>query len=334
MSGFLAGAAVLALIAILFVALPLLRVRTARPPAAIAAGVTALALIALSALTYRWLGDPAAIRLSEANARTAADSIAQLARHVEHEPQDFEGWIKLAEAYEQNDRFPLALNAYQRADTLAGGQSPVALAGMGESLLAIQGSAQGPDVQRAAQYFDRALALDPKSPKALFYSAMLAEQHGQLELARQRFTTMLDIKPAPPASVLAALRQQITAIDAQLHPPVDAATAIRLHVSLDPKLAKQVPANASLFVFVQAADGGAPLAVHRSSASLPQDVVLSADDAMIAKRAVKPGQKVTVVARISPSGNPLPQKGDLYGQIEYVAGKTGPRPLEIDKLSP
>jgi cytochrome c-type biogenesis protein CcmH len=333
MSGFFAGAAVLALIAVLFVALPLVRVRTA-PPAATAAIVAALALIAFSVLTYRWLGNPAAIRLSEANARTAADSIAQLARHVEHDPQDFEGWLKLAGAYELNNRFPLALNAYQRADTLAGGQSPVALAGMGESLLAIQGAAQGPDVTRAAEYFERALALDPKSPKALYYSALLAMQSGHLELARARFTTMLAIQPAPPANVLAALRQEIAAIDAQLHPPVDAATAIRLHVSLAPNLAKQVPSNASLFVFVQAPDGGAPLAVHRGTASLPQDLVLSSDDAMIAARAVKPGQKVTVVARISASGNPLPQKGDLYGQIEYVAGKTGPRPLEIDKLTP
>jgi hypothetical protein len=55
---------------------------------------------------------------------------------------------------------------------------------------------------------------------------------------------------------------------------------------------------------------------------------------MIASRSVQPGQKVTVVARISASGNPLPQSGDLYGQIDYVAGKTGPRSIEIDKLTP
>ncbi|HEX4051858.1 MAG TPA: tetratricopeptide repeat protein [Steroidobacteraceae bacterium] len=333
MSGFIAGAAVLALIAVLFVVLPLVRVRTTRPPAATAAVVTALALIALSVLTYRWLGNPAAIRLSAANARTAADSIAQLARHVERDPQDFEGWLKLGGAYEQSNDYPLALNAYRRADELAGGQSAVALAGMGVSLLIMQG-AQGPQVSQAAADFERALAIDPQSPTALFYSAILAEQSGHLELARTRMTAMLSIKPTPPANVRALLQQQISALDAQLHPPIDAATAIRLHVSLSPKLAMDVPANASLFVFVQAADGGAPLAVRRSDVSLPQDLVLSAKDAMIAQRAVRPGQKVTVVARISATGSPLAQKGDLYGQIEYVVGKTGPRSLEIDKLNP
>ena len=95
-----------------------------------------------------------------------------------------------------------------------------------------------------------------------------------------------------------------------------------------------MPANASLFVFVRAPNGGPPLAAKRSAASLPQDVDLSAADAMIAGRGVQPGQSVSVVARISASGSPLTRSGDLYGQIDYVAGKSGQRALEIDRLSP
>lgn len=332
MSGFIAGAAALSLIAVLFVVLPLVRARAAPPPAAVAALVAALALIGLGALTYSWLGNPLAIRLAAANARTASGSIAQLARHVERDPHDLEGWLKLGGAYALTGQYALALRAYEQADTLAGGQSAPALTGVGESLLLLQGL-QGAQTAQASADFERALKLDPKSPKALFYSALLAEQAGSLELARTRFAAMLDITPAPPPNVRAALLKQISTIDAQLHPAIDAATAIRLHVSLSPQLSARVPANASLFVFVRAADGGAPLAVRRSAVTLPQDVVLSADDAMIAQRAVRPGQKVTVVARISASGSPLPQRGDLYGQIEYVAGKTGPRSLEIDKLT-
>lgn len=333
MSGFLAGAGALALIAVLFVVLPLVRARATRPPAAISALIAALALIGLSVLTYSWLGSPGAIRLAAANARNASGSIAQLARHVERDPHDLEGWLQLGGAYGQTGQYALALRAYQQADTLAGGQSATALTGIGESLLLLQGL-QGPQTTQAAADFERALALDPKSAKGLFYSALLAEQAGRLELARTRFAAMLNITPGPPPNVRAALEKQISTIDAQLHPAIDAATAIRLHVSLAPQLAAHVPSNASLFVFVRAADGGAPLAVRRSAVTLPQDLVLSADDAMMAQRAVRPGQKVTVVARISASGNPLPQRGDLYGQIEYVAGKTGPRSLEIDKLSP
>ena len=40
------------------------------------------------------------------------------------------------------------------------------------------------------------------------------------------------------------------------------------------------------------------------------------------------------IARIPTSGSPISHSGDLYGQIEYVTGKSGPRALQIDRLSP
>jgi cytochrome c-type biogenesis protein CcmH len=89
-----------------------------------------------------------------------------------------------------------------------------------------------------------------------------------------------------------------------------------------------------LFVFVRSPDGGPPLAVKRSGVRLPQDVDLSAADAMVAGRAVQPGQSVSVVARISASGSALPQSGDLFGEIHYVAGQSGPQGLEIDRRTP
>lgn len=333
MSGFLPAAGALALIAVLFLILPLLRAGRTPAPAATAAVVAALALIGLSTLLYAWLGNPGAIHLAAVSAQNASGSIGQLARQVERNPDDLEGWLQLGAAYGQSNQYALAMRAYRQADTLADGRSATALNGIGESLLLLRGL-QGPQTAQADAYFERALQLDPKSAKGLFYSGLLAAQSGRLQLARERFASMLTLTPAPPANVRAALEKYIASIDAQLHPAIDASTAIRLHVSLAPQLAARVPANASLFVFVRAADGGAPLAVRRSAVQLPQDLVLSADDAMIAQRAVRPGQKVTVVARISTSGSPLAQRGDLYGQIEYVAGKTGPRSLEIDKLSP
>lgn len=331
---FVITAALLALLAVLFVILPLLRGRASIPPAGTAATLVAIALIAVSAVVYSLLGDPAGIRLAAA-ASEGAQSIARLAREVEGRPDDFSAWLQLGAAYGASGQYPLALRAYQHANDLADGTNAAALTGMGESLLLEQGLQSGSaETAQAAAYFDRALKIDPVSPKGLYYSGLLAYQAGQLDVARTRFAAMMTIIPPPPQNVRVALQKMIDLIDTQLHPPIDAATAIRLRVSLAPDLAAHVPPNASLFVFVQAPGGGAPLAVKRTSTELPQDVVLSADDAMLKQRAVQPGQKVTVVARISASGSPLPQPGDLYGQIEYVAGKTGPRPLQIDKLNP
>jgi cytochrome c-type biogenesis protein CcmH len=330
MTAFLLFAGLLSVAAVLFVIRPLLRTRGPTPPSAIAAMVVALAVIGISAVLYSLLGNPAALRPAPGGDGARAD-IAALARHVEQAPRDVSAWLALGQAYGQSGQYPLALHAYEQANQLSNGRDAAALAGMGEALL-LQGDRS--QITQASADIERALQLDPRSPKGLFYGAVLAYQSGRLDIARDRFAAMLTLTPPPPENVRVALQRQIQSIDAQLHPRVDAATAIHLQVSLAPKLASKVPPNASLFVFVQSPDGGPPLAVKRTSAELPQEVELSAADAMIAQRAVRPGEKVTVVARISASGNPLAGRGDLYGQIEYVAGKTGPRALLIDKLSP
>jgi cytochrome c-type biogenesis protein CcmH len=325
-TGFVLAALLLALMAALFVALPLLRRRAGAPPAVIAAAVSVLALIAASALLYRLIGSRSWTSLAGAG---DSGSIAQLARHLEAQPQDQAGWLSLGAAYGGIGEYTLSLRAYERANRLSPGGSAAALAGMGEALLLSGDSAQA---GQAAEFIEHALQLDANAPKALFYGAIIAYRQGRLDVARERFSAMLAL--SPPENVRAALQKEIDEIDARQHPKLDAATAIHLHVTLAPALAAQVPANASLFVFVRSPNGGPPLAAKRSDASLPQDVELSAADSMIAGRGVQPGQSVSVVARISASGSPLTHSGDLYGQIDYVAGKSGPRALQIDKLSP
>jgi cytochrome c-type biogenesis protein CcmH len=333
MTGFIVGAACLALLAVLFLALPLLRSRghAPGPPAAIAAMIAALAVIGVSAVIYSVLGSPAGVRASSAGGNGVGGAIAALARRVEQHPDDLSSWAELGAAYASAGQYGLALRSYEQANQLAHGNNANVLADIGEVLLLRDGDAH-PD--QAELYLNRALSVDPTAPKALFYTALIAYRAGQLQLARDRFAALLRLTPPPPENLRVALQRQIDQIDSQLHPRIDAATAIHLRVELASALASKVPQNASLFVFVRSPDGGPPLAVKRTDIKLPQDIDLSSADAMVPSRSVQPGQKVTVVARISATGSPLPQSGDLYGQIEYVAGKTGSRALEIDKLTP
>ncbi len=334
MTGFIVGAACLALLAVLFVVLPLLGTRAGRepaPPAAIAAMISALALIGVSAVIYSLLGGPAGVRAARPSKGEAGTTIAALAHRIEQHPDDLSAWAELGAAYASAGQFGLALRSYEQANQLTHGNNANVLADIGEVLLERDGP-EHPD--QAALYLNRALSVDPNTPKALFYSALIAYRAGQLQLARDHFQALLHLTPPPPENLRVAIQRQIDEIELQLHPQVDAATAIHLRVKLASALASKVPPNASLFVFVRAPDGGPPLAVKRTDIKLPQDIDLSASDAMVPSRSVQPGQKVSVVARISASGSPLPQSGDLYGQIDYVAGKTGPRALEIDKLTP
>jgi cytochrome c-type biogenesis protein CcmH len=351
MTLFVTLALLLSLLAGAFLALPLLRARGVGPRAPWVAVLCTLLLTGAGAGLYITLGDRG--WSDQATAAQSDQSISILARELERDPQNLQGWLNLGQNYADIGRYSMAQRSYERANRLAPGGNAAALAGIAESMLLSGDSAL---IAKAPEFLARALQLDPQSPKALFYSAVSAYQQGRLDVARERFAAMLAL--SPPENVRAALQKQIEDIDAQMRNPqaaarsaaaapgpgpvasvaapaaLDAATAIHLHVTLAPGLAGKVPADASLFVFVRSPDGGAPLAVKRSSVTLPQDVELSAADAMVAGHGVQPGQNVAVVARISVSGSPLPQSGDLYGEISTIAGQSGSRALQIDRLNP
>lgn len=326
MIGFVALAVVLAVLAVAFITLPLLRRERSTPPAWRAAALAGGALVVISAALYVAMGNS-----GWAHQKRSPDAISSLMRHLAGAPDDIAAWDALGQDYTSIGEYPLSLRAYERANRLAKGTDAEALAGMGAAML--MGGDHGQSA-RAAQFLDRALLLNPRSPKALFYGAVAAYAQGRYKVSRDRFQTMLTLQPPPPADVVQALKKQIALIDQRLHPQALAATAIHLRVTLDPALASKVPRNASLFVFVPAPDGGPPLAVRRSDLRLPQTLELSSADSMLAGHGLTPGQHVAVVARISASGSPLAHSGDLYGEIHCVAGAGGVQVLRIDRLSP
>jgi cytochrome c-type biogenesis protein CcmH len=347
MTAFLSFALLLGLIAGAFLVLPLVRRRTPGARAPLAAAVTLLVLL-MAALGFYALFGEAYWRAAPADVEPD-QSIASLARNVEHHPDDEPGWLRLAEGYAGLGNYALALRCYESANRLSGGRDPAALSGMGEAMLLQEDAGRN---DKAAELLERALQIDPRNPKALYYTAVMAYRDGRLELARERFSAMIAL--GPPESVRTALQRQIEDIDTQLRAqsagkasgasaavsPASSASAsadatrIRLHVTLSPALARQLPPTGVLFVFVRSADGGPPLAVKRSTLTLPQDLDLSDTDAMVASRAMKPGQDVAVVARISASGSATPSSGDLYGEVRAVAGSGKILPLQIDQRSP
>ena len=110
---------------------------------------------------------------------------------------------------------------------------------------------------------------------------------------------------------------------------------IRVKVEMAPALQAQAPPAAPLYVFVRdPVHGGPPLAVKRLQSQLPQLVELTAADAMIADRGITAGEQVEVIARISPSGNPMDQAGDLSGHADYRVGRDGVVDVVIDHVTP
>jgi cytochrome c-type biogenesis protein CcmH len=300
------------------------------------------------------------------NAGTPQGMVASLARRLEKNPGDLQGWLMLGRSYAVLEQYELAGRAYQRADRLAEGKSAEALVGMAEALVLLdEKELEG----RAGQYLEKALELDPKSGKAQFYGAAAALRRGDLPLARERFSNLLALNP--PDNVRPILEQQIAAIDQKLGgappgaapPPAagapgksatpggadaardpasapanaaaGAAPPVRIKVTLAAKLNGSVPASAPLFVLIRdPRQAGPPLAVKRLASQFPQTVELTTADSMLPGRSYSSGQLVEVVARVSRTGNPVGASGDPFGLAAHRVGEGGVVDIVIDHVTP
>ncbi len=352
---FIAVAVALALVAAALVAIPLLRRREgdrASPwTALVAACVMVGSAVSLYSVWSNW-GWPD----TGNEALTPAAMVGRLARRLEKDPADLQGWLRLARSYSVMEQYPLAIRAYQRADTLAAGKNAEALVGLAEALtLQDEKTIDG----RAGKLFEQALALDPASPNALFFGAVAAQRRGELPLARERYERLLTLNP--PERIRPIIEQQIAAI-AQATvagapqagplrpgaaqpgaPPVAASEqpaaagsepSVKIHVTVAPAMAQHASGGAPLFVMIRdPAQPGPPLAARRLAADLPQSVELTPADAMLPGRTFRKGQVVEVVARVARGGTATAQKGDPYGQVKYEVGKDGVREIVIDRLA-
>jgi len=336
-------AAALSLASVVLVAMPLLRRSSAGPGAPWTALAAAGLLVVGSAALYAtWSNWPwRAVKVAD----SPVSMVSELARRLERDPTDLNGWLMLGQSYTVLQEYPLAVRAFGRAVQLSGGKSAEALTGEAQALaLADESELDG----RAGRLIEQALALEPDSGKALFLGAAVAARRGDLPLARQRFARLLTLNP--PEAIRPMIEQQIAAIDAKLSGTSPTAAAVQqaqpqtnsqgaaplvhVNVTLAPSLASSA-GGAPLFVFVRdPAQGGPPLAVKRLESHFPQDVALSPADSMVPGRVFSAGQSVQVVARIARSGSPVAASGDPFGEVTYQVGHDGLVSLVIDRLTP
>jgi cytochrome c-type biogenesis protein CcmH len=100
---------------------------------------------------------------------------------------------------------------------------------------------------------------------------------------------------------------------------------------LSAALAKQAQPDDTVFVFARAAEGSRmPLAILRKQVKdLPITFKLDDSMAMSPSSALSTQSKVIVGARVSKSGNAMPQPGDLSGQSAVVSVGASDLKIEI-----
>lgn len=336
MTLFWIGAIVLLIASIAALVWPLARERTQRGVAV----AVAIAVVVTSLLLYREWSNWDRTQAAEAAEQSAM--VGRLARRLEKNPDDVEGWMMLGRSQLAIGQYPLAQRAFRRADRLEEGRNPEALLGMAEAMVL---QADGEVDERSGRLFEMALVLAPQSEKALFFAAVAAQKRGEMALAIERFETMLAMSPPP--EVRSILEQQVASLKGAgvqgASPPssppsepasADAAARVQVEVSVSAAMKPRLERGGVLFVFVRVpGQPGPPLAVKRVSVDLPVTLELTARDSMVPGLAIQAGQAVEVSAKWSKDGVATPRAGDPIGSIAYQVGRDGLKRLVIDELS-
>ncbi len=187
----------------------------------LAAGV-AVAVPVLALLLYLQIGAPGLPGQPFADRRAPAGQVAQgeghpagpaesmdvlverLAKRLETNPDDAEGWSLLARSYQQLERHRDAIAALERAAATSK-RDPQYVAALGEARIM---AANGTVPPQARAEFEEVLKAEPKNPRARFYIALSEAQAGNLQGALDRLVAMGRETPAD-APYLPMLRERI-----------------------------------------------------------------------------------------------------------------------------
>jgi cytochrome c-type biogenesis protein CcmH len=355
---FIFACAFMVLLAVAFIAWPLIRSRSEQTPPRsryLALVVVAILIPATAATFYvqlgrwNWQQELATARgtnqLQNPNTAEIEAMVAKLEQRLRDSPTDVDGWLMLGRSYMELNKTSLALNAYQKAYDLDQNNVDAAM-GLGEAMIvaderAIAGT--------AGQLFEAVLARQPDNPKALWYGAVGALASGNLPRAHERLQHMLAL--GPPENIRVIIERQLQDIQQQMsaagqaagQPKPNAAPAVApntapqpqralaVQVSIAPALNKNLDKKTPLFVLVRdpAAPGPPLAAVRRAVGDLPLAVNITDNDAMLQGRGIGSVARVQVVARISKSGTPQAQPGDLYGEALVELASNNPVNVKI-----
>ncbi|HUW54575.1 MAG TPA: hypothetical protein VMV99_14295 [Rhodanobacter sp.] len=345
---FYIAAAVMITVALAALLLPLIREgrRSGHPRSAFALIlIIALALPLTTASLYLLVGTPAALNgvgHQVGKSLTMQEAVVQLRAHLAEKPDDIQAWMLLAQTSTMLHHSADAHDAYDHILKLDA-NNPDAMVGWAETdALVSKNHIIG---ERARKLLKQAVLLQPDSQRGLWLLGVSDFQRTDYRDAAATWR-LLQKQLEPGSEVAKAVAGQITQADARASgAPAEASTAaaatapqgatLEVQVSLAPALkAKLRPAD-TLFVFARAEHGPPmPLAVAKLDASkLPVTVTLSDAMAMTPALKLSSATKVFVGARISHSGEPTAQPGDLEGNAGIVAvDRKTPIEIRIDKV--
>jgi cytochrome c-type biogenesis protein CcmH len=285
---------------------------------------------------YRVIEDPTLAQVADSTETQAQHSNLSIEEMVEivqkrlaENPEDAQGWFVLGKTMMAQQKFDEAITAFNRTLELVGDEPGVIFSLADAIAMQNDGNMQG----EPEQLLDRGLKIAPNHPTGLWLAGLAAEQRQDYATAHASWTLLLSLIEDDPASKLevSELIKALEQRDPGLAGSDLAVRSLTLRVELNNTLQDLVEPGDAVFVYAKAAKGPPmPLAVKRLAVSeLPAEVTLSDTDAMMPEMKLSAFDVVIVGARISKSGNPVAQPGDLFVEVVGVDSSNPPQDLVL-----
>ena len=117
--------------------------------------------------------------------------VANLASRQKSDPDNLEGWVRLARAYGVLGKFPEQTAALRQAIRLAPEQMEIQIS----LSRAIRAENHGVDNQESLALLQEILIIDGKNIEALWFIALDDWRQGRTKLAKQKFSELLNLLP-------------------------------------------------------------------------------------------------------------------------------------------
>ncbi len=264
--------------------------------------------------------DTERLKLAEIN-----KMVTRLAEKMQDNPDNGQGWLMLGQSYRALEQYPKAVEALANAYRLLGDKPEV-------MLLYADALANANDknlIGKPSELIAKVLALEPDNMEALWLGGMAKAQSGEDQAAYDTWKKLLGL--LPPGSEgqkqiqglldqLVAEKPQVIVADKSNKPVVANGVEVKVAVDMTAELKATAKPNDTVFIYAQALSGPKmPLAIARKIVSeLPVTVILNDSMTMMPNMKLSNFPKIKLLARVSASGNAMPQAGDLIGSLDSV----------------
>jgi len=250
-------------------------------------------------------------------------------KRLNKNPNDGEGWYILGRTLMNAKKHKEAVVAYRRSYELIGDE-PNLMLSLADAIAMTQDGNMLGEPEKLVQ---AAIEIEPNNGIGLWLGGLAAEQRNEIPKAYELWSRLLPLLTDDKASYneINVMLSQLKETFPEL-PPLPSqhqakpTVMVKLSIDIDESVRKGLNGTEQVFVYAKAVSGPPmPLAAKKLKVSdLPIQLTLSEADAMMPQLTLATVDAFTVGARVSMSGNPIPQKGDFFMEVS---------PLTKDSLS-